>query len=155
MDRLKQWYNSTNKSNLLIAGLLLLILCLSWRLSNASTGVTSCEDCRQASPGLSAPSAPASKPGKYTVVCYYATWCGYSRQFLPEWAKFEQYVKDNLTQVTAVKIKCEGDKEAECSSKGVEGYPTVILYSAAGEGVQFNGERTAEELIEFCKRYTI
>lgn len=152
MDRIKDWYANTNKTNLIIVVLVLLILYLWWRVSFKSHKAVACKDCHLTDDGQPAINTP--KAGQFTLICYYATWCGYSRSFLPVWKEFEDYVKDNLPGIKPVKIKCEGDKESLCSSKGVKGYPTVILYSSTGESVQFNGDRTVDELIEFCKRYT-
>lgn len=87
------------------------------------------------------------------IVLYYATWCGYSRMFLPEWQKFETYAKGNLPNLKVSSIRCEGGNEATCTQKGVDGYPTIILYLNSGKELQFNGERTSQQLVDFVKKY--
>jgi thiol-disulfide isomerase/thioredoxin len=93
---------------------------------------------------------PAS-PIKGEIIMYYASWCGYSKQILPEWDKFEKFALENLPQIIPTKIRCESDNEALCMQKGIEGYPTIILYPNDNTEVVFNEERTAEKLIEFVQ----
>jgi len=107
-----------------------------------------------AAPEEGVPKVQNRKPQRYQepaaeIVLYYATWCGYSRMFLPEWEKFEKYAKGNLPHIKVSNVRCEGGNEATCSQKGVEGYPTVILYPKKGTEINFMKERTTEKLIEF------
>lgn len=83
------------------------------------------------------------------IVLYYASWCGYSRQFLPEWEKFVNYSKKRFPQLKVTTLRCESDNEEMCIQKGVEAYPTVILYPTDGAEIAFAKERTSEKLIEF------
>jgi thiol-disulfide isomerase/thioredoxin len=94
---------------------------------------------------------PLEDKQKGEIVLYYATWCGYSRQFLPEWEKFSRYASKNLPNVKVTSMKCENDDEELCFQKGVEGYPTVILYPTNGTEAVFDKERTSDKLIEFVK----
>lgn len=87
---------------------------------------------------------------KDELILYYAMWCGYSKQFLPEWEKFEAYAKRNFPNVLVSRVRCEDGNEATCSQKGVEGYPTVILYKENGEK-HFEGERTFDALVKFVQ----
>lgn len=89
---------------------------------------------------------------KGEIIIYYAMWCGYSRQFLPEWEKFEKYAKDNLPQVRVSRVRCEDGNEATCQQKGVQGYPTVILYLKDGSEKTFEDERNMNKLIEFVQK---
>lgn len=89
-----------------------------------------------------------------TIVLYYAMWCGYSKMFLPEWEKFEKYARDNLPNLTVKSVRCEGGDEATCTQKGVQGYPTVILYKdglTESSGITFDADRTHDKLVEFVK----
>ena len=90
-----------------------------------------------------------SQNKKGQIVLYYAMWCGHSRSFLPEWEKFEAYAKEKLPEISVIKVKCEDGKEEMCTAKGVNGFPTVICYSVAGEKV-FNKERSMQKLVEFA-----
>lgn len=90
---------------------------------------------------------------KGEIILYYATWCGYSRNFLPEWEKFEIYAKNNLPNCRVRSIRCESDNEALCFQKGIEGYPTVVLYPTNGTEIKFDKERTSDKLVEFVKEH--
>ena len=83
------------------------------------------------------------------IILYYATWCGYSKMFLPIWEKFEEHAAKNMPRLIVRKLRCEGGDERTCVEKGVEGYPTVILYPRNNTEVVFQKDRTLEELIEF------
>ena len=84
---------------------------------------------------------------------YYALWCGYSREFLPEWQKFEKYSKEHLPNLVVTKVRCEDGNEAICNQKNIQGYPTVTITLKDGTKKTFNGERTSESLIKFIKQY--
>ena len=90
---------------------------------------------------------------KPQIVMYYASWCGFSKSFLPTWDAFASYVKSNLSEkVDAVKVSCDGDGEQMCYQKGIEGYPTVKLY-VRGEEKTFSEERKLENLIDFVNKH--
>jgi thiol-disulfide isomerase/thioredoxin len=86
------------------------------------------------------------------IMLYYATWCGHSRMFLPEWEKFENYAKGNMPYIRVSSVRCEDGNETVCFEKGIEGYPTVILYQKDCPEMQFRGERTAAKLIDFVEQ---
>lgn len=115
--------------------------------------------CRENSTSSNAQSAEGfadqdKKPQlpKYEIILYYAMWCGHSKTFLPEWEKFESYVKKSLPHVRADKVRCEDGNEATCMQKGVQGYPTVILYLEDGSEKQFEGQRTYDGLMQFLQK---
>lgn len=87
---------------------------------------------------------------KAEIVLYYATWCGFSRMFLPEWEKFEQYAKINMPDIKVTKILCENENESVCQQKGIHGYPTIILYTG-NKQKHYNGERKIDQIIKFIK----
>ena len=81
------------------------------------------------------------------LVLYYTTWCGYSKQFFPEWQKILDSDLKNI--ISLVSYDC--DKSNECSIDNVNGYPTVILHKN-GQKIKYNGNRTADAIIEFVKQ---
>jgi len=83
------------------------------------------------------------------VVLYYANWCGYSKQFLPEWNKFVIYAKKNLPNVSVEEVVCENGKEKLCRDRGVKGYPSVLMYKN-NKTILFEGKRDAQALVQFC-----
>jgi hypothetical protein len=86
------------------------------------------------------------------IILYYAMWCGHSRSFLPEWEKFEAYAKNNFPNLRVSRVRCEDGNEATCMQKGVEGYPTVILYPMGGSEKMFDGTRSSDSLIKFIQQ---
>ena len=88
------------------------------------------------------------------IILYYATWCGHSISFLPEWERFETYAKNNLPDIFVNKIKCEENNKILCNQKGIKGFPTVILYNKKGEEIIFNDDRKMQNLIDFIKKHT-
>jgi len=56
------------------------------------------------------------------VVLFYATWCPFSRAFLPI---FEEYSKSNPNECLSVVVDNEPDV---CDEYGIEYYPTVIMF---------------------------
>jgi thiol-disulfide isomerase/thioredoxin len=86
------------------------------------------------------------------IVLYYASWCGYSRTFLPEWEKFSSWAAANAKKLKVTSIRCESGNEETCIEKGIRGYPTVVFYPKEGTEKVFNGERTAETLTDFIKK---
>lgn len=96
------------------------------------------------------PESKSSNQTKPKVALYYASWCGYSRMFLPEWEKFVNYCKNNVPQVDVETLKCEGDMQNQCNIPEVEGYPTVVLHKD-GKSIVHNGERNMNGLVDFIR----
>ena len=79
-------------------------------------------------------------------VLYYADWCGYCKQFMPEWDKF---CNQRLTNITTEKINCAQNQEM-CQNSDILGFPTIILYNGNNKSV-YHGERTVKGLNNFTK----
>ena len=79
------------------------------------------------------------KSKERTFVLFYASWCPFSRAFLPI---FQEYVKRNPNECMSVVVD---DKPDLCDKYLIENYPTVILFkkgkvdkrldAAPGEGL--------------------
>jgi thioredoxin 1 len=79
------------------------------------------------------------KSNDKTVVLFYASWCTFSRRFLPI---FEKYAKDKKQTFLRVKID---DDDSFCKKYGVYVVPTILffengrikkrLYGVRGEGL--------------------
>ena len=81
------------------------------------------------------------------IVNYYATWCGYSKDFLSMWDRFCQELKKSHPNIVTRAIAC--DKQPD-QCQGIEGYPTVVLYSN-GRRIVFDQARTLLNLHEFIR----
>ena len=90
---------------------------------------------------------------KHELVLYYAMWCGHSRAFLGEWEKFNTWAQNNLDKVRVSSVRCEDGNEATCSQKGIQGYPTVVMYLPNGSEHKYEGERTADGLKKFASNF--
>lgn len=87
------------------------------------------------------------------VVLFYSSSCGHSNNFLPEWNKFENNVKNNIPGVNVYKINCDdNDKISYCSEMGIKGYPTVMFHGQNGAHVTFKGNRTEAGLMRFLRQ---
>jgi len=87
------------------------------------------------------------------IILYYAQWCIYSRQFLPEWEKIETYVEKKFKNVSIHKINCEGDNESICASKEIPGFPHIVIEKSNGENIVFEGTRTFDNVIKFLQMH--
>jgi thiol-disulfide isomerase/thioredoxin len=83
------------------------------------------------------------------IVLYYSPGCGYCKMFMPEWDKFEQRASRELPRLSVKKINCEGENGQMCFQKGIQGFPTVIMYLNNGSQVAFEKNRTADDLVMF------
>ena len=83
--------------------------------------------------------------GKITL--YYASWCGHSKQFMPEWNKFVKYTDQYMPYIQVDTVECKEDNKEAC--KGVQGFPTVMLINQRNKQILYEGERTLEGLIKF------
>jgi thiol-disulfide isomerase/thioredoxin len=167
-DNIRSFVNENKLISVVLTIMLLtIILILSYML--LAKNKSSCEPCAACDSGSEVLSASSSSGissddkqvddasellGETpTIICYYATWCGHSRMFLPVWDNFEKRAKKELPGIKIKKIKCEGSKEQLCTSRGVGGFPTVIMY-VSNKKVTFEQDRTVDSLINFCKQNT-
>lgn len=92
------------------------------------------------------------KHDKHELILYHAAFCGYCKQFMPEWDQFATYAKDNISNLKVTKLQCDGNDKAICDKANVSGFPTVVMKLANGKEVPFDGNRTKSSLIDFCKK---
>ena len=97
--------------------------------------------------------APGGSGQKPQVVLYFSHGCPHCVNFLPEWRKFAQFARSNLPQVDVKEIACEGEQQKICMDHKVPGFPTVRMYKASGQ-VEYDGNRTAQSLMEFVNKNT-
>jgi thiol-disulfide isomerase/thioredoxin len=88
---------------------------------------------------------------KKALVFYYAKWCGYCQQMLPEWDKLEEFAfktEDLNKNFSIIRVDSEFFPKIGID-KTLEGYPTVTLY---GEGIEIEdvaGKREVNQLLEY------
>lgn len=91
-----------------------------------------------------------SKP-ELTVSLFYTDWCGYSRQFLPEWeklasTKFTKYVNFE-------KFECDQSQNI-CTANEITGYPTIKFTKSDGTSFRLpnNVARNAPSITNFIEQ---
>ena len=89
---------------------------------------------------------------KPELILFYTEWCGYSRDFLPEWEKLNSEIKKQKINIKLTKIRCEGGDANLCTDKGVNGYPTLILYKN-DEEFAYDGDRVTDKVIKFIESH--
>eukprot|EP00490_Sorites_sp_Unknown_P008661 CAMPEP_0114672498 /NCGR_PEP_ID=MMETSP0191-20121206/43023_1 /TAXON_ID=126664 /ORGANISM="Sorites sp." /LENGTH=467 /DNA_ID=CAMNT_0001935011 /DNA_START=61 /DNA_END=1464 /DNA_ORIENTATION=- len=84
---------------------------------------------------------------KDVFVEYYAPWCGHCKRLAPEYEKVGEAFK-SVDDVLIAKVDAtENDTPEE-----IKGFPTLIFYpKGSKEGKKYNGDRTAEAIIQYIK----
>tara|TARA_B100000963_G_C22125630_1_gene450989 strand:+ start:104 stop:526 length:423 start_codon:yes stop_codon:yes gene_type:complete len=80
---------------------------------------------------------------------FYANWCPHCRDAKPEWDSLVKRYKGN---VKLVKVDCTSDTKV-AQKYGVEGFPTILL-TKNGKNIEYEGERVAEDIMEFLKNHS-
>jgi thioredoxin-like negative regulator of GroEL len=88
----------------------------------------------------------SSKP---TLTYYYLPSCGWCTKFTPEWEKFVKMAPD-----TVVTNKVDGTTSPDIEKYKIKGFPHIQLVKGDGTVIVFEGERSAEKLMEFVQKYT-
>jgi hypothetical protein len=99
---------------------------------------------------------PSIKNKKDKLCLYYTEWCGFSRQFLPEWKKFKSDLLSSeiKNKIDVFEYNCENDKEI-CMNSNVRGYPTVILHKLENgefKNIPYDGPRESQAIIKFLEQ---
>jgi thioredoxin-like negative regulator of GroEL len=92
---------------------------------------------------------------KNKLCLYYADWCGFSRQFLPEWKKLKSAIvsSDLKGKIKVQEFECDQDKET-CQKANVRGYPSVVLHKFDGSNMtdlSYEGPRETAAIMDFIR----
>ncbi len=110
--------------------------------------------------GNSLDTAPVSistnNSNKMQFKVFYTNWCGWSKKALSllDSQDFKDKIKEVEAMAEIIRVDCENDGKEECKQKGINGYPTMILYknvNGAEKPIEFNGARTADGIVTFIK----
>eukprot|EP00826_Nyctotherus_ovalis_P039438 TRINITY_DN3795_c0_g1_i1.p1 TRINITY_DN3795_c0_g1~~TRINITY_DN3795_c0_g1_i1.p1 ORF type:complete len:489 (-),score=160.67 TRINITY_DN3795_c0_g1_i1:133-1599(-) len=94
--------------------------------------------------------AEAIKNNQYVMVKFFAPWCGHCKEFAPEYEKAAKIFKEQGKSFVLADLDATENKETAEKYK-IEGFPTVKLF-INGTPIDYNGERTAEQVISFIER---
>jgi thiol-disulfide isomerase/thioredoxin len=86
---------------------------------------------------------------KSCIVLFYADWCGWSQKFLPIWNEFKNKIK-KLKNLSIITIN-DSEKPEFAKKFNINGFPT-IKFLKGDNAINFDDERTVENLIKFCKK---
>ncbi|KAG8009401.1 Polycystic kidney disease 1 like 1 [Nibea albiflora] len=88
--------------------------------------------------------------GKDTVLVeFYAPWCGHCKQFVPEYEKIAQTLKESDPAVPVAKV--DATVATELANRfEVSGYPTIKILKN-GEPVDYDGDRTEKAIVARVK----
>ena len=84
-----------------------------------------------------------TKIAKDTVAIVYSPGCGYCVEAMDEFKKAESQGNGKVVMIDAT----DKENDATVSALKVKGYPTIVK----GDLTQFNGNRTATDILNFAK----
>ena len=74
------------------------------------------------------------------ITLYYASWCGYSKNFLPTWYELKNF----YANIKFIELDCSIKKNEDLASlNDIPGYPTII-FSDGDKKKEYAGDRTIE-----------
>ena len=90
------------------------------------------------------------KSQSYTIVEFYAPWCGHCKSLEPEWAAAAKKVSKLKPAVLLAKV--DADAHGDLAQKyGVSGYPTIKIFKDGKVAEDYDGPREAKGIVSFVK----
>lgn len=83
------------------------------------------------------------------MVEFYAPWCGHCKKLTPEYKK----AADKLKEHGLILAKVDGTKEGELAKEHmIQGYPTLYIFRYGEKVEQYNGPKTADDIVKYMLR---
>jgi thiol-disulfide isomerase/thioredoxin len=84
---------------------------------------------------------------KPSIILFYANWCGFCKEFMPEWNKFKTKINNKEYNI----IEIESQNPFINKIKFFKGYPT-IYYINKSKVIEYNEDRNEDALINFINK---
>jgi thiol-disulfide isomerase/thioredoxin len=89
--------------------------------------------------------------GQATLKLFYVDWCGHCKNFKPIFeGELSNAVKQEAIPCKLELVNCDENPE-EGKKYNVRGYPTMIFQDQKNDIIEYQGERTANSIIQFLK----
>jgi protein disulfide isomerase len=92
------------------------------------------------------------KNNPIVMVKFYAPWCGHCKSFAPEYEKAAKQIKQDGKPYILANLDATAHKKS-AEKNQIQGFPTIKLF-INGNPMDYNGDRTAEAVINFIDKKT-
>eukprot|EP01080_Neovahlkampfia_damariscottae_P007248 gene7248-11566_t len=95
-----------------------------------------------------------SKKHQFLLIEFYAPWCGHCKQLAPEYEKAATELKKFGAEYGAL-AKIDADSNRKTGEKfGIQGFPTLKLFRNGVDYKEYDGGRTAADIVAWMKKKT-
>jgi len=84
-----------------------------------------------------------------SLVEFFAPWCGHCKKLAPEFETAATELQDH--KIALASVDCTVEKDL-CSQYDVSGFPTLKVFRKTKTASEYNGGRTAPEIIKYMKK---
>lgn len=85
----------------------------------------------------------------FTLVEFYAPWCGHCKSLAPKWAEAAQILEKDDPPIRIAKL--DADAHSELAGRfDVQGYPTIKVFRS-GSVEEYNGPRETQGIVDFVR----